>query len=492
MSFPTMSRLLMRASLAVAVSIIVALPATAQDKAQAAADDRDEQWWKGHVAVPGSPLDIVVVFRPVKENDQYTAKISIPIQGAKNLDLVDVVLNESEITFTIKSVKAVFEAERDPGGKTATGHLKQHGMTFPLTMELITKEEAKNVGPERWQTPKPPFPYQQRDVTYKNPKDGTKLAGTLTIPEGEEPHPVVILITGSGPQDRDETIFGHKPFLVIADHLTRHGVAVLRVDDRGVGGSSGKTSESTTKDFANDVISGMRFLKKQLEIDARRIGLLGHSEGGIIAPLVASRSKHVACIVLLAGPGLPGHEILGMQTKALLRAVGVSEPNIKRELKAHGALLETAMSGADEEVIREKLGELLRIQLARGGSQPTAKQVAEAIEAHLPTFQNKWMLYFLRLDPRDALRKVKCPVLALGGSLDFQVPPEENLAEIEKALQAAGNEDVTTKELPGLNHMFQNATTGLIVEYGMIQQTIAPEVLDEITTWLRRRFELED
>jgi hypothetical protein len=458
----------------------------------AAARSPEVQWWKGTIEVPGQPLDFVVVFRATGEAGQYTATIDIPAQGAKGLALAEVSLTQAEIHFRIPPpADAVFETRRSDDGRTATGQMTQHGMTYALRMEQITEDEAKAVGPPRPQTPRPPFPYTVREVTYENPVDGTKLAATLTIPEGPGPHPAVILITGSGAQDRDETIFGHKPFFVLADHLTRGGVAVLRVDDRGVGGSSGGDSQPTSKDFANDVVSGIKFLKGQPEIDPGRIGLIGHSEGGIIAPLVASRSKDVDCIVLLAGPGLPGEQILKLQQEAIVRAAGVPDDRCQELLRAQEALFELLRAEADEPAIRTALREYVRCQLGLLGTEPAPEQIQQGVKLGMAQFGSPWMRWFMRHDPREVLSRVKCPVLALIGSLDLQIPAKDNLPEIERTLRQANNPDVTVKQLPGLNHLFQEARTGLPAEYGLIEQTIAPAVLDEIATWLRRRFRLQ-
>jgi pimeloyl-ACP methyl ester carboxylesterase len=457
------------------------------------AQKSETQWWKGTCDLSVMSLDFVVVFQPA-DGGNYTATISIPAQGAKDLALTDVTLTAEDIAFTLPPpAAAVFTAKRSPDGKTGTGELNQHGMTFPLQMERMTEELAKAVGPPRPQTPQPPFPYAQRDVTYENTKDGTKLAGTLTIPTGAGPHPAVLLITGSGSQDRDETIFGHKPFLVIADHLTRQGIAVLRVDDRGVGGSTGARPDLTSADFAGDVEAGIAFLKRQAEIDGHRIGLVGHSEGGIIAPLVAAGSKDVACIVLLGGPGCPGTEVLLQQNEAELRAAGTPDAEIAQQLAAYRAVQRCVLEKAPEDKLRAAVRELVRLQLAvaTGDKQPEAKRIDEMVEPGVKQFTSPWLLWFMRHDPRDSLRQVKCPVLALTGALDLQVPPKANLPEIERAVRAGGNQDVTVKELPGLNHLFQEARTGLIDEYMSKQQTIARAALDELTTWLRKEFKLQ-
>jgi pimeloyl-ACP methyl ester carboxylesterase len=466
--------------------------AAAQSGQPATSQKGEIQWWKGTCEVPGANLEFVVVFRPA-DGGQYTATIDIPVQGAKDLPLTDVVLTAGEIRFTIPPpANAVFETQRAPDGKTATGELRQYGGKSPLRLERITEEQAKTAGPARPQTPKPPFPYQQREVTYENPKDRTKLAGTLTIPQGAGPHPAVLLITGSGAQDRDETIFGHKPFFVIADHLTRHGIAVLRVDDRGVGGSTGVRPDVTSADFAGDVEAGVAFLKQQPEIDARRIGLVGHSEGAVIAPLVAAKSRDVACIILLGGSGWPGDKLLILQNEALLRAAGTPDAEIQQHLKAHRAVHQCLRDGASEDKLRAAVRELVQVQwrTATGGKEPDAGQIDQAVELGLAQLGSPWMRWFLRHDPRESLRQVKCPVLALSGSLDLQVPPKENLPEVEKALRAGGNSEVTVKELPGLNHLFQEARTGAVEEYGAIAQTMSPVALDELTGWLQKQFKL--
>lgn len=465
----------------------------------AAARAADIEWWTGTIEVPGQPLDFVVKWSPVGGSD-YRATIDIPAQGARGLALTDITFTADTVRFTLPPVgaapptaKAEFELKRSADGASATGDFRQHGLTFPVRMRRAAAAEAQAVGPPRPQTPKPPFPYTVRQVEYENPVDKTQLAGELTIPEGAGPHPAVLLVTGSGAQDRDQTIFGHKPFLVIADHLSRRGIAVLRVDDRGVGGSTGSLETATAKDLANDVLAGVLFLKRQPEVDPARLGLIGHSEGGLIAPLVASRSKDVACVVLLAAPGRSGSEILLAQNAALLRASGVAEDEIRRHLEAHRAAHERVLADADEESLRAAVRELVRLQLAlgSGGRPPTDEQLEAGIALGLRQFRRPLMRWFLRHDPRETLAKVRCPVLALAGSLDLQVDPKENLPEIEAALKKAGNPQVAVKELPGLNHLFQEARTGLVQEYATIEQTMAPAALDEITTWLRARHGLK-
>jgi pimeloyl-ACP methyl ester carboxylesterase len=317
-----------------------------------------------------------------------------------------------------------------------------------------------------------------------------KMAGTLTLPPSGGPFPAVLLLTGSGAQDRDETILGHKPFLVLADYLTRRGIAVLRVDDRGVGGSTGLTKSSTSEDFAGDALAGVAFLKRRMEIDPAKIGLIGHSEGGLIAPIAASRSKDVAFIVLMAGTGLPGAEILEAQGRLILKASGAPESELKGQRDIQKRLIEIIVREKDEEAARAKLALAVKDVLATmPDSEKKALGESEGAlsQAALNQFNSAWFRYFLTFDPRPTLRTVRCPVLAINGEKDLQVPSKENLAEIDKALKAGGNRDVKTVELAGLNHLFQPCKTGSPSEYASIEITIAPEALKTMGDWIVER-----
>jgi uncharacterized protein len=282
-------------------------------------------------------------------------------------------------------------------------------------------------------------------------------------------------------------LLGHKPFLVLADHLSRRGIAVLRVDDRGVGGSTGSIKTSTSDDFAGDVLAGLDFLKGRTEIDGKKLGLIGHSEGGIIAPIAAVRSKDVAFIVLMAGTGLPGSQILEAQGQLILKAAGSSESEMKFERDAQRRLIDIIAQEKDEKVAQSKLATALkeiRAAMSDSDRKALANSPGGLSEAAVDAFNNAWFRYFLTYDPRPALRRVRCPVLAINGEKDLQVPAKENLAQIEKALKAGGNRNVKTVELPGLNHLFQPCKTGSPSEYGTIETTIAPEALKKIGDWI--------
>jgi pimeloyl-ACP methyl ester carboxylesterase len=288
------------------------------------------------------------------------------------------------------------------------------------------------------------------------------------------------LISGSGPQDRNEEIFEHKPFLVLADHLTRAGIAVLRVDDRGVGGSSGSISDSTAEDFAGDVRAGIAFLNTRDEIDTAMIGLIGHSEGGIVAPLVASRSDDVAFIVMLAGTGVPGNEVLAHQIGLISRAGGADENTLAVILAELGKTTAMIVAGAEEAELRAQMGKLMAAQLGA----ISADDLDAAVNDAMLQMNTTWFRSFLAYDPRPALREVRVPVLVLNGERDLQVDPDQNVPEIRRALDEAGNTEYTVKILPGLNHLFQESDTGSPQEYYSIEETMNPTALDAVSTWI--------
>jgi hypothetical protein len=339
--------------------------------------------------------------------------------------------------------------------------------------------------PARPQTPRPPYPYREEQVTYESLAPGIKLAGTLTLPPGTGRFPAVVVISGSGAQDRDETVFGHKPFLVLADYLTRRGVGVLRVDDRGVGGSTGNTMEATSVQLARDVLAGVRFLRARREIDPDRIGLIGHSEGGLIAPLAAAESKEIAFIGLLAAPGLPGDQVLLRQTEDVLRAAGASEDEVAMARSTNARLYATMKEEKDSAALAQKARAILTDALEAQG--PEARKAGEAaIDRQLGMITSPWLRAFVNHDPRPVLRSVACPVLVLHGEKDLQVAPRENQEAILAALKDGANAQVTASILPGLNHLFQTAPTGSLSEYGTIEETMAPAALDAIGGWVTR------
>jgi pimeloyl-ACP methyl ester carboxylesterase len=439
--------------------------------------------WQGPLQVSdGMKLRLALKIEKGKDG-ALDATLASPDQGANDIPISSLEYNDKVLTFESKVIGARFKGKQNDLGTEIDGEFNQGGMKLPL--KLTKSDKIAEVA--RPQTPKAPFPYRSEDVKYENKRGGVRLAGTLTIPAGQGPFPAVILITGSGAQDRDETILGHKPFLVLADYLSRRGVAVLRVDDRGVGGSTGHTKSSTSDDFAGDVLAGVEFLKGRSEINARKLGLIGHSEGGIIAPIVATRSKDVAFVVLMAGTGLPGAQILEVQLQLILKASGSSESNLKTEREIQKRLIDIILAEKDEKAALKKL-EAAKKEILAAMSDSDQKSLIDKSsglsDAALSAINSPWFRYFLSYDPRPTLRTLKCPVLAINGEKDLQVPPKENLEEIRKAVQKAGNRNVKTVELPGLNHLFQPCKTGAPNEYASIETTIAPEALKTIGDWI--------
>ncbi|MBK8269523.1 MAG: alpha/beta fold hydrolase [Planctomycetes bacterium] len=385
----------------------------AQEKQDGASAPGMLHVWKGTIEIPGTALGFVVRF--TTENASATGTIDIVAQNAIGLPLSDVELSKKKLRFTLPvGAPAVFDLDIADDGETAKGTMIQHGQTFPVTARLATGAEAASTGPPRPQTPKPPFPYKCEDVTFRNAKDVVTLAGTLTLPKRKGPHAAVVLITGSGPQDRDETILGHKPFLVIADHLTRRGIAVLRYDDRGVGQSKASADSikaTTTANLADDVRAAVAFLRARDDIDPNRIGLIGHSEGGAIAPMLAADDKDVACIVLLAGPGVSGRKVLAGQLEKIALLAGTPRDNVARQLKAQGEYMDLVVKQAGSEDIRKALRELVIVQFEAAGAQLDEAKIKSSVDAAMAG-ESPWMRYFIEYDPATSLRKVKCPVLA--------------------------------------------------------------------------------
>jgi pimeloyl-ACP methyl ester carboxylesterase len=395
-----------------------------------------------------------------------------PDQNAMGLPVSGVTEADGKVRFDLASLHIAFEAPHASGAKTLDGKLLQGGGAFPLTLTWSAPAASAAPAPKRPQTPQPPFPYRAEDVAYDNTAQHAHLAGTLTLPQGKGPFPVALLITGSGLQDRDETILGHKPFLVIADYLTRRGIAVLRVDDRSMGGSTGEVLKATSADFATDVEAGVAFLKSRPDIDKRHIGLIGHSEGGIIAPMVAAKDPGVAFIVLLAGPGVTGAETSLYQVRNALEQAHMAPDAIEKQVAVQRQIMDVAVSDVDDATAHRQVADIL-VKLGL----PAADADKKAAQATAP-----WTRWWFKHDPAPVLRAVHCPVLALDGSKDTQVPSAINVPALRAALK--GNPDATVEEMPGLNHLFQTAGTGQFDEYAKIEETFSPAALKVIGDWV--------
>ena len=436
--------------------------------------------WEG--ALDLGVMKMRLVFK-VQRGDKSDLKATMDSvdQGAKDIPVDIVKVEDGEFKLELTKIGAIFAGKTSEDGKSATGKWKQSGQEYDLVLKRVDKPTELL----RPQNPTKPYPYIEEEVTFENPaaKD-VKIAGTLTLPKGNGPFPAVVMITGSGPQDRDEAIMGHKPFLVIADYLTRKGIAVLRCDDRGVGKSTGTQKGATSADFATDAFAGVKYLQGRKEIDGKRIGLAGHSEGGLIAPMVAAdHPDDVGFIVLLAGPGLPGNEVLIYQSAALLRAMKTEPAELAVMGKLQSAVMKAAHDIDDEGKFKEAIEAAIN-NLSDDEKKALDPAVRKATEDSYKKISQPWMRYFLRFDPRPTLKKVRCPVLAINGELDLQVTPKENLPALAAALKEGGNTSVTIKEFPGLNHLFQHCKTGMPTEYGEIEETFSPEAMELIATWV--------
>lgn len=436
--------------------------------------------WKGTINILVQKLD--VQFRELEDGRLYFDSVGQRAGGfvAKRSE------EDGKIVFEVPGVKGTFRGALSEDGEKLEGKWKQGFVSPSLDLEKVDVAEADAVaaGPNRPQTPQEPFPYIVKEVTFQNEVAGIKLAGTLTIPnKGVDPKPAVVMVSGSGPQDRDEALAGHKPFWVIADHFSRQGIAVLRFDDRGVGKSQGNYASATSTDLSTDAAAAVEYLKSLPEIDTKRIGICGHSEGGLIAPMVAAKDKDLAFVILMAGTGVNGEEILKSQSVLILKASGASERIIEQQSALQEALLKLALQdpALEEETFVEKAEELVvEITDAKEGSAE-ANAAAKAAAAQLT---GPWMRYFLQYEPTTSLEKLSCAVLAINGSKDLQVDPDLNLPAIEKALKAAPTENYKIVELDDLNHLFQHANTGSPSEYGDIEETFDPATLKLMSDWI--------
>ena len=440
--------------------------------------------WLGIIEVSGVKLRLAL--KVTKDSTgALSAKLDSIDQGANNLQMNSISQQGNSVHFEAKEMGLSYDGTLNDSGTEIAGTLKQGPGSMPVIFKRT--DAAPTLG--RPQDPQKPYPYDEEEVGYENKTDGVHLAGTLTLPRGKGPHPAVLLITGSGSQDRNETVAGHRPFLVLADYLTRHGIAVLRVDDRGIGGSSRGALTATSENFAGDVLAGVEYLKTRKEIDPKQIGLAGHSEGGMIAPMVAVRSPDVAFIVLMAGPGQTGEDVIHTQDELLERAEGASEDTISQTRIALKRTFAILKAEPDNVVAERRIRETFTTQL----SEMSAEQrkafapVETMINSQIATvYVSPWFRFFLAFDPRPTLMRVKVPVLAVNGERDLQVSAKENLPLISAALKAGGNKDYTTIAFPKLNHLLQTSQTGGPAEYGEIQETIAPLALETITTWILR------
>ncbi len=445
--------------------------------------------WDGAVVVLGQELGMSVTFEAGEEG--LAAQIDIPAQGAIGIPLTEVSYEPPRVHFELPAGPGLAVWDGELTADTIAGTFTQAG--YEGTFRLVRSDEAPapHEGEAGAGTDAEPPPYLEEELTFENGE--IRLAGTLTIPEGSGRHPAVVLLTGSGPQNRDEELFGFKPFRLIADYLTRRGIAVLRYDDRGVGGSTGNVSDASSEDFARDALAAVETLAARDDIDADAIGLLGHSEGGIVAPLAATRSEAVAFIVLLAGTSVPGSEVIIEQAKLIGRANDADEQSLRVQESFQRRLFAAVREERDTAELEAELEEMTREGIEglpdeqRAAIKDVDTFVQTQVETQLARIQTPWFRSFLDYDPAVTLRETRVPVLALFGELDLQVAPAQNRGPMEAALSAAGNEDVTIEVIPGANHLFQRAETGSPTEYASLEKAFIPGLLARIADWILER-----
>jgi len=437
--------------------------------------------WSGKTTRNGVDLRLILHVRTTERGT--IVSLDSPDQLAMALPVQDLSREGSKVRFKLNSVGGRYEGTLSDDQQRLDGTWMMQG-SAALPLNLARSEaRAERQPPKRPQTPQPPFPYAAEDVAFDNPVEkDVHLAGTLTLPQGKGPYPAAILITGSGQQDRDETVLGHKPFWVIADSLSRRGIAVLRVDDRGTGKSTGNVAQATSADFATDANAAFAYLRTRKDINPKAIGFIGHSEGGMIGPIAMSTNKDVAFLVMMAGPGTNNVQLMLSQRRLIGASMGLSEAEMDRAAPVYAALFKAIGSGATfEEGQAAALAVLTPEAMTAVGAPPSTNPKLVLAQMATP-----WFRYFFQYDPAPNLRMIKVPVLAINGSLDIQVPSKENLPAIRAALK--GNKDATIVELPGLNHFFQTAKTGAAGEYAEIEETVAPVALDTMANWINARF----
>lgn len=455
--------------------------------------------WEGALQIQGT--EIPIVFHITKDSlGKYSATFDSPKQKAFNLACSEVILKADSIILMMQIIKGTFSGQLDKDKKIITGTWSQGGASFPLIMkktgDVATVKEIK-----RPQTPKPPFPYKSEEVEYDNADKSIHFGATFTVPLPDPNvnyfrspvYPTVLLITGSGKQDRDETIFDHKSFAVIADHLTSQGIAVLRVDDRDIGKTTGNFNTATSADFAKDVDAGIDYLKTRSDVDTINIGLIGHSEGGMIAPLVAAKRKDVHFIVLLAGPGVKIKELMEQQSVDVAAANGISEAYLEKYRLLYRQLVNTIIYEPDSAIAFNKAVVVFNdwqkdkntflVKATTGVTDEKSK--THFINEFVQQLNTPWFNYFFKFDPAEYLSRLSCPVLALNGEKDIQVPAKQNLDAIKRALEKSKSKNFKTIEMPGLNHLFQHCESCTVEEYAYLEETFDTETMEIIAGWIK-------
>jgi pimeloyl-ACP methyl ester carboxylesterase len=441
--------------------LVFVQPATAQDFTGT---------WQGRLRF--MKFDLRLVLKLQKDSsDRWSGTLQSPEQSKVAYPVEELTVRGDTLSFEVSEMETAYQGVFSADSNAFLGRFSQRG--FKLPMKLIKGDDIDLLY-HRPQRPRPPFPYTVEEVRIVNKEGGDTLAGTLTRPSGKGRHPSVVLITGSGPEDRDETVFAHKPFLLIADRLTRLGFAVLRCDDRGAGASTGVFATATPDDFASDVRAQVAYLRKRKDIDRKKVGLLGHSEGGIIAPMVAASDDKIAFVILMAAPAIDLFDLLLAQDSIAAKSEGAKRKDIDETITTNTRLFEIVKSSNDSAEAARQMVDYLD---SAGASD-------REIEASLRQLGTPWMRWYIGFDPAINLSKTKCPVLAMNGQKDVQVPAELNLPVIDSLLKASGNIRYSTVSFPGVNHLFQPCRKCNVSEYVDIDVTMEEEVLQRMGEWL--------
>lgn len=432
--------------------------------------------------------DLKMSFNITEEGGKLNATLDVPTQGAKDLACTEInITPEDSVFIKWKMLNAEYVGKLVDVNKI-DGVWVQNG----LAIQLVMTRTIGRIELNRPQTPKPPYSYYSEDILFYNANKSMYYGATITTPKDDEKHPALILISGSGPQNRDEELFDHKPFAVVADYLTKKGYVVLRVDDRGVGKTGGDRTNATSADYAKDVVEAINYLKTRPEVDKKKIGLYGHSEGGLIAQLVAAENKDVNFIIMMAAPGVKVTQGMTEQNIAILKSAGISNEVAENYGKLYHDMVTGITVSTSREEAQNKIGAAFdkwksttdtnTVKLLTGVSDSASREMF--VFKFVDALWNKWMVYFMQYDPKPVLEKLNCKVLALNGDKDIQVLSRSNLEGIQKALAKSKSKDFETREVQGVNHLFQECKACTAQEYGELEQTLKPEVLEIVGNWL--------
>ena len=435
--------------------------------------------WKGVVRVKKTKFH--VVFHFVKTPNGYITTLDSPDYGAKGYPINSVKVNHGQLEMAMSIIRIEYSGKIQPNA--IHGALKYNGRHYPMWLTRVTDP----VPDTKVKPGKPAYGFYTENVTFLNPKSKILLAGTLTLPKKTGNYPIVVLISGNGPDDRDAEKFLHRPFQVLAEYLTMNGVGVLRYDDRGVGQSKGEFRTATTDDFKSDVESALEYLKKRPEIDKKKIALIGHGEGGLIASMIASKSSEIKCIAMLGAPGMRGDNLMILQAQSIATASGAPDEDVMKINKIYTKAFRIISDSTDKRVMKEDVTDFLNMSFKRipeSNGKPRGMSFDQYIDTKVDELTNPWMLSYIKIDPVDYFETVKCPVLVLHGEKDLEVPTESNILSIKNAFNKAQNNEVVIKVLPKLNHLMQECKTGLPSEYPSIPEIISTSALDEVSDWV--------